>query len=502
MRVVIADDEALARETLRSMLEELELPIKIIETAENGRELVELVGRIKPDLAFVDIRMPELSGLEAIRAGKELSPNTQWVITSGYSEFEYAKDAISLEVVNYLLKPVNIKDLKATFNKTVMKSQEFSLLLNKQFENELSNIFNDISTYNDNWEESIILKSQFYSAVFVFDSFMEEKAKSMRIRTFTQLIREKLLEYNSGDLRLALLVLPEGQLALVAAWGFTGNQTVQKKVFALIEEIAVISENFSSGDFAVTVLQSEASKDFYQLEKRLKQMQQLAPMRTIDFKQRRFNISKLAKMVQTSRISLVKVCDALVSLAETYSEGVYMQVMKSIERVETVIGAFDEEWTDRELLSSIEDFIYYTTNCRIHLKIRDNEWKRQLNQHGQALLLKSKKEESGSAKIIEQVKAIIEMSYMDNLSVNQIADMLNVSSSYLSSLFHKKTGETFLRYLTGFRMLKAKELLMDPALTIQTISERVGYYSTRHFTKLFKEYFKEYPSDFRKKPLK
>lgn len=502
MKVVIADDESLARENLQSMLEELEFPIKIVEMAENGRELIELVKKHRPDLAFVDIRMPELSGLEAIRIGKEISPNTQWVITSGFSEFEYAKDAISLEVVNYLLKPINMKDLKATFNKIVLKSQEFSLLLNKQFENELNSIFNDISTYNDNSDDNIILKSQFYSSVFVFDSFLDEKSKSKRIKIFTQSIREKLTEYNSSESRMALLVLPEGLLTLLAAWGFTGNQGGRQKVITLMEQIADISASFSGDDFVVTVLQSDVCKDFDEMQKRLNQLQQLSVMRVIEFKQRKIHVSKLAKAFETSHTNLLKVCDALILLAAAYSENVYVQVMKSIEKLESAVSAFHEEWGNQEILSSIEDFIVHTTNCKIDLNSEDHLWKKHLNELGQALLLKSKKEEFGSVQIIEQVKTIIEKSYMDNISVNQISDMLNVSSSYLSFLFHKKTGETFLRYLTGFRMLKSKELLMNPSLTIQSIGEQVGYYSTRHFTKLFKDYFKEYPSDFRKKSIK
>ncbi len=502
MRIIIADDESLARQNLLDMIERLEFQVKDVETAENGLELVELVKRLKPDLAFVDIRMPELSGLEAIRIGKELSPNTQWVITSGFSEFEYAKDAISLEVVNYLLKPFDIKDLRTTLNKIVLKSQEFSLLLNKQFENELSNIFNDISTYNDNSEDSIILKSQFCSSVFIFDSFLDEKAKSVRIKEFTQVIREKLLEYNSGDLRLALLVLPEGYLSLVGAWGFTGNQSGRHKIIALMEQIAEISADSSGDDFMITVLQSDVCRNFDGLEKRLNQLQQLSAMRVIAFGQRKIHISKLARLFETHQTSLVKICDVLILLSAAYSEKVYMQVMRSIEKLESVVAAFSDEWENTEVLASIEAFIFHTTGCRIVLKRRDSIWRKLLNEHGQTLLLKSKKEESGSVQVIEQVKDIIEKSYMENISVNQIADMLNVSSSYLSFLFHKKTGETFLRYLTGFRMLKSRELLMDTSLTIQAVSERVGYYSTRHFTKLFREYFKEYPSDFRKKSVK
>lgn len=502
MNIVIADDETFSRENLQGMLEKLEFPVKISGMAENGRELVELVERHKPDLVFVDVKMPELNGLEAIKIGKEVSPNTQWVIISGFSDFEYAKNAISLEVVNYLLKPINVKDLKATFNRIVIKNREFSLLLNKEFENELNSIFNDIGAYPDNSGDSVILKSRFYSCVFVFDSFLEEESKSRRIKIFAQTVREKLMEYNSGELRTALLVLPEGLLTLVAAWGFAGDRGARQKVIDLTEQVVDTCASFSEDDFAVTVLQTGICECFDEMQKKLNQLQQLSALRVIGFKQRRMDATGLTKLFGASQANLLKVCEALVSLANAYSANIYMQAMRSIEKLETAVSAFREEWENREALSSIEDFIAYTTNCRIDLSSGGRVWKKQLDELGQALLHRSKKEEFGPDRIIEQVKAIIEKSYMDNISVNQISDMLNVSSSYLSFLFHKKTGETFLRYLTGFRMLKSRELLMDPSLTIQSVSEKVGYYSTRHFTKLFKEYFKEYPSDFKRASAK
>ncbi|MOA39027.1 HTH-type transcriptional activator Btr [compost metagenome] len=73
---------------------------------------------------------------------------------------------------------------------------------------------------------------------------------------------------------------------------------------------------------------------------------------------------------------------------------------------------------------------------------------------------------------------------------------MDVTPNYLSSLFHKKMGETFTKYLTHIRMVKAKELLLrNPGLKVQEVAEQVGYYSTRHFTKLFLDHFDCYPSE-------
>jgi two-component system response regulator YesN len=73
------------------MLEELGLPLDLVGEATNGEEMTALVGRYLPDVAFVDIHMPKLNGLETIRLGKQVSPHTKWFILSGFPEFDYAQ---------------------------------------------------------------------------------------------------------------------------------------------------------------------------------------------------------------------------------------------------------------------------------------------------------------------------------------------------------------------------------------------------------------------------
>jgi len=105
MTVLIADDEHLVRYGLRSMLEELNLGLQVVAEAADGEALVALVLKHRPDVAFVDIRMPGLSGLAAIRKARKAGSATRWVILSSHAEFDYASEAIQLGVAAYLLKP-------------------------------------------------------------------------------------------------------------------------------------------------------------------------------------------------------------------------------------------------------------------------------------------------------------------------------------------------------------------------------------------------------------
>ncbi len=97
---------------LKSMLAEAGFPETDMTEASDGDELVALATARKPRLGFVDIRMPGMDGLEAISRCKTTSPDTLWVIVSSFAEFEYARSAIRLGVTEYLVKPVNPRDLE------------------------------------------------------------------------------------------------------------------------------------------------------------------------------------------------------------------------------------------------------------------------------------------------------------------------------------------------------------------------------------------------------
>lgn len=103
--ILIADDENLVRLGLKKVIKDSQLDSVEILEARNGREMVGVCQNTAPDLAFVDIKMPLLDGLEAICAAKEFCPHTLWVMLTGFSEFRFAQNAISLGVKDYLIKP-------------------------------------------------------------------------------------------------------------------------------------------------------------------------------------------------------------------------------------------------------------------------------------------------------------------------------------------------------------------------------------------------------------
>ena len=104
-QVLIAEDEAVTRNAVHSSLTEL-LPTADFLLAENGKQAVELAeknGGVQ--LAFLDIKMPVMDGIEAARNLRAAWPNCQILFLTAYSEFSYMKEALSIGAVDYLLKP-------------------------------------------------------------------------------------------------------------------------------------------------------------------------------------------------------------------------------------------------------------------------------------------------------------------------------------------------------------------------------------------------------------
>lgn len=122
--ILIVEDEVRIREGLARLINKVDMGCTVAGTAENGYEGLQMISRLEPDVVITDIRMPKMDGLKMIEQARSLGAECDYVILSGYSEFEYARKGLQLGVKDYLLKPVTIGLVKELLAKLTKDEKE------------------------------------------------------------------------------------------------------------------------------------------------------------------------------------------------------------------------------------------------------------------------------------------------------------------------------------------------------------------------------------------
>ena len=118
-KIMLVDDEEEVRKSIINKIDWADAGFEVIGDAENGKDALEKIEQNEPDVVLTDIKMPYMDGLTMAETIRQLYPSVKIVIFSGFDEFEYAKEAVHLEVEEYILKPVNLKEIQTTLDEKV-----------------------------------------------------------------------------------------------------------------------------------------------------------------------------------------------------------------------------------------------------------------------------------------------------------------------------------------------------------------------------------------------
>ena len=493
MKILIADDEKLARYTLKSMLKEISIPSLSIQVACDGREMVDKVGSIRPDLALVDIKMPRFNGLEAIQRARTLSPHTKWIILTSYPMFEYAKEAVALGASAYLLKPVSPQELSQAIHKIIQINKNTYQSLNDEFEAHMDALLhNTTSTEYETLE--FVSDAVFRGSLLIFDSYLKEKELLAQQHRACNLIRTKQAAVIDPNTRIALCRLSDGQLALIGAWipGYRERES-SEAIGDLFRKIQTSLNSSTPQSVCFSMITGERFDNYKEFYDQLCLLNELAPLRAVIGVGG--SIPWHSLRVRQEICSENKLSRNLVALSAAVRDRAYLDFLKLVDAVAATWKNLTPNRRE-EIHDQILRFLQVTLDFQPARPLHNDSWHEELRDHGKQLI-ESKLVEKPKD-IINQVKNFIEKNYMNDIGVAQIADDLDLTPNYLSHLFHKKTGTTFVKHLTRLRMTKARELLADPSQQVQQVARRVGYLSTRHFSTLFKLQQGLTPSEFRK----
>lgn len=506
MKIAIADDERLIRFSISDMIREISdtesLYTSAMYEAENGKELLQIVEEFHPDIAFVDIRMPGLNGLEVIEKGRVISPNTFWVILTGYAEFSYAKQAITLGAFDYLVKPASLEDMRSVLLRIQKLLYENYIRDSLELEIHISRIMQDIVTEE---LDPYFSGDSWYSGTLIIQDYAITGAGAIQLEHGVYEIARSILTDEAFQ---------TGQASII------GGKPPLPSLIA------------SQEGFPVCVIQAdspEAGTGLLELfEPRILAEPAMERLKTIG----------------TSSLTLyhIQPVKGLVSFLASVSEILLTRSLRLLSGVNTVYNnssSFLREYSEAELefaahidellstasLGTLEYLEYYnylmkqeslffqlweksSLSCFLALKtgydrelLRDNN---SAKEYIQWLSLQPLHQEQNSETVRRQKQVakaldVIHEYFQEEIGLAQIAEKMDLTPNYLSSEFHRVMGVTFTQYLTSLRMEKSKEMLEQGNMTVKEVASSVGFVSSRHFAKLFKQKYGINPSSYNNK---
>lgn len=532
LKVFLVEDEIVMREGIKNNIEWEKEGFEFVGEASDGELAYPLIQKTKPDILITDIKMPFMDGLELSRLVKQELPDTKILILSGYDEFEYAKEAISIGITDYLLKPIaGAKLLEAVKKvaKIVEEEQE-----QKQF----------LQTFErERMENAKLAKQKFFrdliSGQYPVSTILKEgktvgmdlAAKKYNIVLFQVFAGGELGAYseeqNTVVAAMEEMTAQTDEVIMVEfgleGWAFILKEIAEKELRQIekefLEQLQKIVGAYKNLEYfagvGIPVLRlselnrcfEEASRAFsYRYLKSRNQIifstEEMKPIIIEELKVSSLNLDKLdKKTIESFLKSGLKseisnfIEDYFLSLGERnihsllFRQYVTMNVYFAAIAMVEEIGYEAKDLTDRcgdfQTMVSVFSTIEQTKDYLKKVFETVIDLREMVSQKRYSTLLKN-------------AKAYIEENFdNEEISLNTVAASVNLSPNHFSTIFSQEIGQTFIEFLTSVRMEKAKELLRSSSLKTAEIAYAVGYKDPHYFSYLFKKTQECTPREFR-----
>ncbi|RAV21279.1 response regulator [Paenibacillus contaminans] len=514
-KALIVDDQLEEREGIRFLIDKYKLKLDPVEMS-NGEEAFQYLLENHVDILLTDIKMPFMDGLELTRRARELDENLKIIIFSAHGEFEYAKQAIAYKVEHYILKPIEVGEFlqvmesaitlceQAAENKRQARTFENAHRMAAQYEKKqllwellhsgpISDSLRnrvDESGIRADLERSVMLLVD--AAGRLFDADGLDFAKAVRecvpgehdvlnLHEYQSVVFLKTGAHRGTNDELVMLgeqlnAHLQSRFGMNMCMAIAGPVEEAECVCGLYQQMESVLENrfFAEGSKVFLLAGSDDSLykgPIYAADSVLETV--CEQVRSGRFDQAAAGIDRLFREFSASG-----------SHSAIYVKYLCTEIAKNL-------FAQIPERGDRPF-RAIAESLYKTNHIedvkRILLALLDEA-------NGESVCSPAK----STSKAIEQIMAIIHSEYMNDLGLDYVADKVYMSSKYVSNLFKKETGQSFMKALTAHRMYKAEQLLRETNKKVADISIEVGYPNTSYFCNLFKSYFGTSPAQFRER---
>ncbi|WP_169090630.1 response regulator [Paenibacillus sp. PL91] len=535
-RVMIVDDEAVVRNGLKNTINWNEHGFELIGDYANGREAWDAVELHRPELVISDISMPFMDGLELAGLISAQFPYIKMIILTGYDEFEYAQQAIRLKISDFILKPITAQEIRLLLDRIRAEMDEEK----KRRE--------DLSRLNSQLEQSLpLLKERFLErlvAVGLKESEVAERLTYFNLPPVAPLYLVMVVdiddfgdrelhsyEHDAEFLRFAAFDIFQETLAsgdvltfrtreermVAIVFGADNESLLYERVFSLAEDVRYHVEKYLN--FTVTIGMGRACANVEQLPISYKSALSVLDYRFLLGKNRVLSIMdiegkpsnamplslewdrKLAAAVKTGAVQdahrLIETGVAELKAALVPVEACMLQMQKVVLSLMNSI----QELAISQQEPSIEQQIKLMNVFRFKTLDEIEVWLKEVVSAIISTITENRNYLTNMQ--IHRAVEYIDTNYAnEKMSLQDLCRHVLMSTSYFSLVFKQHTGETFIEYLTGVRVAKAKELLHNSNLKLYEIAEQVGYKDPNYFSILFKKHTGITPKDYREKQIK
>ena len=523
-KILMIDDEGLELQFLQTSLKKHFGDSIEITTGSSGRIAIELYDSIRPDLLLIDIQMPGINGLDAIREIKKIHNDGKFIVITAYDNFEYIQEALSLGVSAYITKPIHFNNLIDEVRKQL----------------------NEIDIQKNNKRENLILREKMDAALpmleagFIYSILLHEDwntvcSKYASLIDLNQeaayfIVTEFQTDFNS-----------ENQLLLQNSAG---------KILSLIKSIFRHSISQQIGNRFLTIVPCNLPDDEYssriqsincstELSNKLKNLIPLPVSIGIGnivlLKELSDSHTQAVSALEEKVATVAHVKDLSIekSWEEGYPQDIEHALFAAVDAndINTVLQKAREfyDWmiyqhsNDKmdiklkvlELVLRIEHDIFHNNGGMTYhfmerhgylediISIDDYNQLREwfLDRISGALSNIKAERDATNDSNIEQAKEYIKNNYNENLTLTDVSELVHISPYYFSKLFKDKTGKNFIEYLTCVRMEEAMKQLTSSSLSIKEICINVGYSDPNYFSRSFKKYTGKTPGEYRSSQL-
>ena len=525
LKMIIVDDEKIIRETIHSLIDWNSLGIDVVAVCKDGIEAFDCILDEYPDIVMTDIKMPYMDGLELSRRLNRDYQNIHIIIFTGFDEFEYAKEAVHLEVEEYMLKPINATELSECLGRlkeTLDREREEKLNVTR-----LENYFNAaLPILQNNFFVSLIegRVTEEYCEKFFAAYQIDMKGPYYGCAIFHT--SEHHVPDGMNPLLLAVSVEHEIKERLATEWkshvfAYLGNTLM---LIELPSEDAIVQFTDSCDRFCkwayrvmgavVTAGIGRVCDNLVNMNTSYDGAREAVSYRVLYGTSRAINIGELAPKEQETQIQPedTKMHDLFkaihLGLKEEIEKAVTNEIGKLHSNAKTVsqynlaimemVGAFYRFCANNFL--DFNDYLVGIQNPYEMIPQMDEStltaWMQGVSvELGEQL---KNARNSTSRRLVTDAQNLVRERYMEpDLSLDTICSVLGVSNSYFSSVFKKETGKAFITYLTDYRMDHAATLILETNEKSYQIAERVGYLDANYFSYVFKKRFGVSPSKYR-----